>query len=174
MGSGNIGATNVHRTAGSKAGMVVLLLDVLKGFVAVWLAARLNGGDLSAVALAAVAVMIGHCYPVFLNFKGGKAVACFLGAFIYFAPSAVAVTVVAFVIVVAISKYVSLGSLAGTVVFPLAVWILGPHLRSALWASIAASLLVIFRHKGNIARLRSGTEAPFSLKGGSDTKGGKD
>ncbi len=91
MGSGNIGATNVHRSIGWKAGIVVLLLDILKGFVAVWLAVVLNHGYVLALALSAIAVMLGHCYPILLRFKGGKAVACFIGAFLYIAPLAIAV-----------------------------------------------------------------------------------
>src|SRR3954451_7267575 len=79
LGSGNIGATNVHRTRGRKAGLIVLLLDILKGFAAVFMTARVTGDDSLAVALSAVAVMLGHCFPVFLRFKGGKAVACFVG-----------------------------------------------------------------------------------------------
>src|SRR5690348_4359684 len=90
MGSGNIGATNVHRSAGGKAGVVVLLLDIAKGFIAVWIAALLNPGSPLALAFAATAVMIGHAFPVFLRFKGGKAVACFIGAFLYIAPLALA------------------------------------------------------------------------------------
>ena len=86
MGSGNIGATNVHRSAGSKAGLIVLALDIFKGFLAVWLAAALTHGAAPALAAATVAVMPRHCYPVFLGFKGGKAVACYVGAVLYLAP----------------------------------------------------------------------------------------
>jgi glycerol-3-phosphate acyltransferase PlsY len=164
MGSGNIGATNVQRSMGTKAGIVVLILDILKGFLAVWLAALLTHGAPAALALAAVAVMLGHCYPVFLGFKGGKAVACFVGAFLYLAPLALLVTTLVFVAVVALSKYVSLGSILGALVFPFAMWLVNRPPRSILYASIFAAVLVIYRHKGNIARLRAGKESRFGRK----------
>ena len=164
MGSGNIGATNVQRSMGTKAGIVVLSLDILKGFLAVWLAALLTHGDTAALALAAVAVMLGHCYPVFLRFKGGKAVACFVGAFLYLAPLALLITTVVFVAVVALSKYVSLGSILGALVFPFALWLVNRPPSSILYASIFAATLVIYRHKGNIARLRAGKESRFGRK----------
>jgi acyl phosphate:glycerol-3-phosphate acyltransferase len=165
MGSGNIGATNVHRSAGGKAGFVVLALDVLKGLLAVWLAEVISHNDLRAVALSGFCVMLGHCYPVFLRFRGGKAVACFIGAFGYLAPLALAITALVFIGVVALSKYISLGSIIGAAVFPIAVWLTGSP-EPVFVASIAAALLIIYRHKGNIARLRTGTENVFSLRGG--------
>jgi glycerol-3-phosphate acyltransferase PlsY len=165
MGSGNIGATNVHRTLGRKPGLIVLLLDVLKGFAAVWLAAAISGGDPHALGVAAVAVMLGHCYPVFLRFHGGKAVACFVGAFLYLAPLAVAIIGIVFVGVVALTKYISLGSIIGALLFPIPVWLLRSP-QPILMASIAAALLIVYRHKGNITRLRNGTEHLFSAKGG--------
>ncbi len=166
MGSGNIGATNVHRTAGGKAGVIVLLLDILKGFVAVWLTAIITGGNPLALALSAGAVMLGHCFPVFLQFKGGKAVACFVGAFLYLTPLAVAITALVFVAVVFFSKYISLGSVVGAVVFPFLVWATTHPPRPILAASIFASVLIIYRHKANIQRLRHGKEHLFSLRGG--------
>jgi glycerol-3-phosphate acyltransferase PlsY len=166
MGSGNIGATNVHRTAGTKAGVVVLLLDILKGFLAVAFAAWISHNDAVAVAAAMFAVMVGHCYPVLLRFKGGKAVACFVGAALYVAPVALAVTTVVFVLVVAWSRYISLGSIMGALAFPAALLLLHPS-RPLLAAAVLAALLVVYRHKANIHRLRSGTENVFSLKGGS-------
>lgn len=164
MGSGNIGATNVYRAVGRKVGVIVLLLDLLKGFLAVWLTAVLTQADSVALALSAVAVMLGHCYPIFLRFKGGKAVACFVGAFFYLAPLAVAVAVVIFIAVVAFSKYVSLGSMVAALFFPVVVWL--SHTPSPiLAASVAAAALIIYRHKANISRLRSGSEHVFSLRG---------
>jgi glycerol-3-phosphate acyltransferase PlsY len=164
MGSGNIGATNVQRTMGTKAGVMVLFLDILKGFLAVWFAALLTRGNTLALALAAAAVMLGHCYPVFLRFKGGKAVACFVGAFLYLAPLALLITTAVFVTVFALSKYVSLGSIVGALVFPFALWLVNRPPRSILYASIFAAALVIYRHKGNIARLRAGKENAFGRK----------
>ncbi|MGA8028225.1 MAG: glycerol-3-phosphate 1-O-acyltransferase PlsY [Bryobacteraceae bacterium] len=166
MGSGNIGATNVHRSVSRKAGMLVLLLDMLKGFISVWLAAKLGAGNPLAVALAAVAVMLGHCYPIFLRFSGGKAVACCVGAFLYIAPLAIAMTAVIFIAAVAFSRYISAGSIVGAIFLPFAVWFSSHPPRPILVASIAAALIVIYRHKANISRIRRGNEHPFSLKGG--------
>ena len=163
MGSGNIGATNVYRAIGRKQGLVVLLFDILKGYAAVWVATMLTQGDTVAMALSAVAVMVGHCYPVFLHFRGGKAVACFVGAFFYIAPLALAITTVIFVVVVALSKYVSLGSIISASVFPAIVWLTQAPVP-ILVASIAAAVVIIYRHKTNIVRLRSGKESVFSLR----------
>lgn len=167
MGSGNIGATNVHRTAGRKAGLTVLLLDIVKGFSAVWITAVVTHNNPVALAFAAAAVMAGHCYSVFLRFKGGKAVACFIGAFLYLTPVALAVSLLVFILVVAISKYISLGSIIAALVFPLAVWRIDHPVQPILVASIFAAVLIIYRHKMNILRLVKGQENVFSLKGGS-------
>lgn len=166
MGSGNIGATNVHRTAGRKAGVVVLILDICKGLLAVWLAGFLSHDDARALGASAVAVMLGHCYPVFLRFKGGKAVACFIGAFLYLAPVALGVIALVFIAVVALTKYISLASIIGALLFPLAAWLIMHPAEPILIASIAAALLIVYRHKGNIARLRAGRENVFSSRGG--------
>ncbi|MFL6448598.1 MAG: glycerol-3-phosphate 1-O-acyltransferase PlsY [Bryobacteraceae bacterium] len=166
MGSGNIGATNVHRTSGGKAGIVVLLLDILKGYLAVLIAGVVNGGDANALALAVVAVVVGHCYPVFLRFKGGKAVACFVGAFLYVAPLALGITTLVFLAIFALTKYVSLASIVGALVFPLILWRLQTYPFPILLAGIATALLIVFRHRANIERLLKGEEHVFSLKGG--------
>jgi glycerol-3-phosphate acyltransferase PlsY len=166
MGSGNIGATNVHRTAGRKAGLIVLALDIAKGFFAVWLSGFLTHGDPVALSIATVAVTLGHCYPVFLGFKGGKAVACYVGAFLYLAPLALLAVMVVFVLVVAGSKYISLGSIFGALIFPIAVWLIEKPPKPILIACVTASLLIIYRHKANIGRLLQGKENVFSLKGG--------
>jgi acyl phosphate:glycerol-3-phosphate acyltransferase len=166
MGSGNIGATNVHRTAGRKAGLIVLFLDILKGFVAVWLATVIAHGDAPVVGLAILAVMLGHCYPVLLHFKGGKAVACFIGAFLYLAPVALLATAVVFVLVVAGTKFISLASIVGALAFPLVYWLIYHPAEPILVATIAAALLIVYRHQANISRLLSGTENAFSFKGG--------
>ncbi len=169
LGSGNIGATNVHRSAGGKAGMIVLLLDIAKGFLAVWLASVWTHGDETAIACAAVAVMLGHCYPVFLGFKGGKAVACFIGVFLFVAPLSLLAVTCVFVAAVAFSRYISVGSLAGAITFPPLLWFISHPSTPIFMASIAAGLLVIYRHSGNIDRLRAGTEHRFSFKGGTKT-----
>ena len=164
MGSGNIGATNVQRSMGTKAGLIVLFLDILKGFLAVWLTALWTHSNPLALALAVAAVMLGHCYPVFLRFKGGKAVACFVGAFLYLAPLALLVTTAVFAAIVVLTKYVSLGSILGAFIFPFALWIVNRPPRSILYASIFAAALVIYRHKTNISRLCAGKENRFGKK----------
>ncbi len=165
MGSGNIGATNVHRTAGGKAGFFVLLLDILKGMGAVYLAAVATHHDSLAEALAAGAVVVGHCYPVFLKFKGGKAVACFIGAFGFISPLSLLLTAVGFFIAAGTSRFISLGSIVGAALFPLLFWMVDRPPAPLLYASIFAALLIIYRHKGNIVRIRSGTESSFSFRG---------
>src|SRR5664280_643389 len=105
-GSGNIGATNVLRTTGRGAGVATLLLDIAKGYLAVWIAARLTHADPLWTSLAALAVMAGHAYPVFLRFKGGKAVASFVGAFLCLTPVALLAAVIIFVVVVARTRHI--------------------------------------------------------------------
>jgi glycerol-3-phosphate acyltransferase PlsY len=166
MGSGNIGATNVQRTAGSKAGVFVLLLDICKGFLAVFLASLMTRHNDVGIALGVVAVMLGHCYPVFLGFKGGKSVACFIGAFLYLAPLALAAITLVFVATVALSRHISLGSIVGAALFPFALWLIERPPQPILLAAIASAILIIFRHRANIERLRQGKENVFSLKGG--------
>ena len=110
-GSGNIGATNVMRTTGRGAGVVTLLLDIAKGYAAVWIGGRLTGQDVLWMSLAALAVMAGHAYPVFLGFKGGKAVASFVGAFLCLTPWALAVETIVFVVVVVRTRHISMASI---------------------------------------------------------------
>ncbi len=165
MGSGNIGATNVHRTAGKRAGVIVLLLDIFKGLFAVWAADALTHHNATAIALAGAAVILGHCYPALLKFRGGKGVACFVGAFGYIAPLALLIVIAAFVIVVLMSKYISLGSLMGAFLFPFIYWWLIDPPLPLLTSAFFSAALIIYRHRGNIDRLRSGTEHAFSPKG---------
>jgi glycerol-3-phosphate acyltransferase PlsY len=167
MGSGNIGATNVHRTAGRGAGVVVLVLDIAKGYLALWIAGRLTHNATMGLALSALAVMAGHAYPVFLGFKGGKAVASFIGAFLYIAPIALAIVLAVFVVVVAVSKHISLGSITAALLFPLVVWWTMHPATPVLMAALIGGLFITYRHKDNISRLLSGTESVFSLRGGS-------
>src|SRR5690242_5472772 len=121
-GSGNIGATNVLRTTGRAAGIVTLLLDIAKGWFAVWLTGTLNGGNIHWMSAAALAVMAGHAFPVFLKFKGGKAVASFIGAYLYLAPVPLFAVLIVWLATVAFTRYVSLGSILAAGTFPLAVW----------------------------------------------------
>ena len=165
-GSGNIGATNVARVAGKAAGAVTLLLDAGKGYLGVMLmslAARGQGGEREWMSAAAVAVLLGHMFPVFLRFRGGKGVAAALGAFGALAPWAVVQVLVVFAAVLAIWRYVSLGSLAATTLFPVAQWYFYHPPPGATVGSILAALLIIGKHSANLRRLLEGREPHFKL-----------
>jgi acyl phosphate:glycerol-3-phosphate acyltransferase len=160
-GSGNIGATNVLRTTGRAAGVATLLLDIGKGFLAVWLAAKMTSDDPWWTSLAALAVMAGHAFPVFLKFRGGKAVASFIGAFLYLTPLPLAAVLVLFVITVAATRAISAGSIMAAGTFPLGVWLILHPPLPVLMASLIAGAFIVYRHKSNIERLRAGTENRF-------------
>uniref|UniRef100_Q02C90 Glycerol-3-phosphate acyltransferase n=1 Tax=Solibacter usitatus (strain Ellin6076) TaxID=234267 RepID=Q02C90_SOLUE len=162
-GSGNIGATNVMRTTGRVAGFATLLLDIAKGYGAVWIAGRLTDGDPVWTSSAALAVMAGHAYPVFLGFKGGKAVASFVGAFARLTPAALGVEIIIFVVVVFWTRHISMGSIVGAATFPLAVYLVAQAPLPVVLASVIAGAFVIYRHSSNIQRLRMGTESVFKL-----------
>jgi acyl phosphate:glycerol-3-phosphate acyltransferase len=163
-GSGNIGATNVLRTTGRSAAIATLVLDVAKGFAAVWLAAELTSDSALWTSASALAVMAGHSYPVFLGFKGGKAVASFMGAFLYLTPLPLLAAMAVFGIVAAGTRYISVGSIVAAGSFPLGVWlILHPPLEILL-ASLIAGGFIVYRHKSNMERIHAGTENLFRWK----------
>jgi acyl phosphate:glycerol-3-phosphate acyltransferase len=163
-GSGNIGATNVLRTAGRGAGVATLLLDIAKGYVAVWLAGHLTAENIWWTSAAALAVMAGHAFPIFLHFKGGKAVASFVGAFLRLTPIPLAAVLAVFVVVVAVTRHISLGSIVAAATFPLAVWlILHPAWPLVIAAAIAGAF-VVYRHEENIRRLHGGAEHVFTFR----------
>src|SRR5262249_1774486 len=165
-GSGNIGATNVLRTTGQVAGIATLLLDIAKGYAAVWIAGRLTGESPFWMSVAALAVMAGHAFPIFLRFQGGKAVASFVGAFLYLTPLPMLAVLVIFAGAVAWSRQISLGSIVAAITFPLAVWLILQPPFSILAASLIAAVFIVYRHKANIRRLREGTEHTLSWGGG--------
>lgn len=165
VGSGNIGATNVVRAAGRLAGVATLALDIAKGYVAVWIAGRLTGLSPWWMSAAALAVMAGHAFPVFLRFKGGKAVASCVGAFACLTPGPLAALLPVFIVVVAVTRYISLGSIVSAACLPLGVWLLAHPPLPVFAASVAAGAFIIWRHKSNIERLRAGTEHVFSFGG---------
>jgi glycerol-3-phosphate acyltransferase PlsY len=169
-GSGNIGATNVLRTTGRAAGIVTLLLDIAKGYLAVWIMGRLSDHSPAWMSAAALAVMAGHAYPVFLHFQGGKAVASFVGAFLCLTPWAILAVVPVFALTVAWTRHISMGSIVGAAVFPLGVWLLLKPDLSVVAAAAIACAFVIYRHRGNIERLRTGTEHRFQFAAGSLAK----
>ena len=162
-GSGNIGATNVLRTTGRTAGIVTLLLDIAKGAFAVWLAGKFTAGNINWMSAAALAVMAGHAFPVFLNFQGGKAVASFVGAYFVLAPIPLAAVAIVFLGAVAITRHVSLGSVLAAGMFPLAVWMFMQPPLSLVCASIVSGAFIIYRHRANLVRIRTGNEHVLSL-----------
>ncbi len=164
-GSGNIGATNVLRTSGRVSAIVTLLLDAAKGYLAVWIAGWVTARDPRAMAFCAVAVTVGHMFPVYLKFKGGKGVATGLGVFLCLALLPVLATLVIFIAAAGFSRYASLGSIAAAVVFPFLYYFwefVGEYPQnSSLWllsAVVSCSALIIFKHHENIRRLAAGTE----------------
>ena len=167
-GSGGTGATNVTRRAGRWAGLLTLALDALKGAAAALIARAFLGEEFGVnwwVAAACVAVVAGHCFPVWLGFRGGKGVATGLGVFLVIAPLAVVCALFVFVAIVFSTRYVSLGSIAATAALPLAVWLLGERavpkqsITYVLTAATIGGALIVFMHRANIARLLSGTES---------------
>jgi len=155
-GSGGTGATNVSRRAGKVAGVITLVLDALKGSAAV-LIAELTHSDW-IIAAAAIAVLVGHIFPVWLGFRGGKGVATGAGVFLVLAPIALLCAGVLFLAIVFFTRYVSLGSIVAAATIPLFVWTQnGP--RPVLVAAVLGALLIVFAHRGNIGRLAHGTEA---------------
>lgn len=160
-GSGNIGATNVLRTTGRAAGVATLILDIAKGALAVWLMDRASSGNAAWMSGAAVAVILGHAFPVFLKFQGGKAVASFIGAYLYLTPLPLLASVIVFVVVVAVTKYISLGSIIAAGLFPLAVWLIARAPAPVLLAALFSGTFIVWRHRSNIERLRAGNENVF-------------
>lgn len=161
-GSGNIGATNVLRTTGRGVAVLTLLLDIAKGYVAVAVAAKLTGGDSTWMALSALAVVGGHAYPVFLNFKGGKAVASFIGAFLYLTPLPLEAALVIFVAVVAATRHISAGSIIAAAAFPFGVWLIDHPPAPIFLAALIAGAFIVYRHRSNIHRIRAGKENVFA------------
>jgi glycerol-3-phosphate acyltransferase PlsY len=161
-GSGNIGATNVARTAGRVLGLLTLVGDVAKGFGPV-AAARWSGEDSNTVAVVAIAAIVGHLFSVFLRFQGGKGVATGFGVLLGLAPSAAWAPLVVFLIALAARQIVSLASLAAAASAPIVLWAAAEPPATVV-ASVAIALLVYWRHRENIQRLLAGTEAPFRAR----------
>jgi glycerol-3-phosphate acyltransferase PlsY len=181
-GSGNIGATNVGRTGHRGLAIATLLLDAGKGFIAVWMVwtfapatigdiwindLYVFGGDhrILGAACAALFAIVGHLFPIWLGFDGGKGVATGAGAYLAFAPKAVLVALLLFALLVLAFRYVSLGSILATAAFPVAVCFLTDYKSPLVIAIIAlSSLLIILKHHANIRRLLAGTEPKFGAK----------
>ena len=175
-GSGNIGATNVSRVLGRKYGLIIFFLDMFKAFAAVFFVPLLFSGisfpttaDNMLVILCGFSAILGHAFPVFLRFKGGKAVATCFGVFIWLSPIAIAISFGAWIISVLVSRYVSLGSMIGTLALVGVIVLVvdspfGDNIYLTLLA-VAVTILVIAKHTSNIKRIISGTEKKvFSKK----------
>jgi glycerol-3-phosphate acyltransferase PlsY len=169
IGSGNIGAANVTRHAGNFAGILTLLLDAGKGYLAVWLAGHFSHGSIRWMMLAAVCAVIGHMFPVWLHFKGGKGVATGLGVFLPICWQAVAAAVVLWLLIVIFWRYSSLGSISAAVTLPVFVYLLyAPGHAPPEYVTIGTvvlSLLVLIKHRPNIARLVAGEEPRLNFGG---------
>jgi len=166
-GSGNIGATNVSRVAGPLAGILTLVLDAAKGAAAVWLAERFTDHRASAMIFAGLVALIGHCFPLWLWFRGGKGVATALGVFLALSPLAALAGFVLFLLVVLFWHYISLGSLAAAAAMPLLIYFLwapghAPPLVITL-GTLFAAVLIFYKHASNLQRLVHGTEPKYPL-----------
>jgi glycerol-3-phosphate acyltransferase PlsY len=167
-GSGNIGAANVARNAGAVAGVLTLLLDAGKGYLAVWLASRETGGNNRWMIAAAAAAVVGHVFPVWLRFKGGKGVATGLGVMLPICWQAVAAAVAIWLLVVAFWRYSSLGSIFAAGAMPVLVYLFyerghAPPTHVSL-GTILIAALIIAKHRQNIGRLAAGTESRLRSK----------
>jgi glycerol-3-phosphate acyltransferase PlsY len=171
-GSGNIGATNVARVAGPVAGVFTLALDAAKGAAAVWLAARFSNDSATWMTIAGLAALLGHCFPIWLGFRGGKGVATAAGVFLALCPLALLGSLTLFILVVLFWRYVSLGSIAAAASMPLFVYFLwapghAPPL-TVTFGALAAALLIVYKHDANLQRLVEGREPRFSFSKGKD------
>ena len=156
VGSGNLGAANVLRASGVKAGVLVAILDITKGAVSVMLAQRF-ADHAAAPAAAGLAAIVGHIYPVWLRFRGGKGVATACGVFSVLTPFAIPPALGIFVVAVWLTRYISLGSMLASVALPPIAYATGSP-APAVAAAFVASAIIVFRHRSNLVRLRTGTE----------------
>lgn len=156
LGSGSTGATNVLRVKGWKAALPVALIDVLKGFLPAFLALRWSS-DPAFAALCGLLAVVGHCFPFSIGFRGGKGVATSLGAYAAIAFTPCLASLGVFVLAVALTRFVSLGSILGSVAFPVLLLATGGP-REVFGVSLGIAALIVFQHRGNIARLAAGTE----------------
>ena len=167
-GSGGTGATNVSRRAGKGAGVLTLILDALKGVSAILIGRLILGDSSWLIAGAAILVIVGHMFPIWLGFRGGKGVATAVGVFLVLAPLALAGAGVIFLVIVVLTRYVSLGSITAAATIPLFVWLQHGLIRpvtnigATMCAAVIAASLIIFAHRSNIQRLAQGTESKFS------------
>jgi acyl phosphate:glycerol-3-phosphate acyltransferase len=161
IGSGNIGATNVLRTGRKGLALATLALDLLKGALPVWLAYRYLGPDMAVVV--GLGAVLGHCFPIWLKFRGGKGVATAAGVVIALTPLVAAIAVGVFVLIVLATRYVSLGSMLGAIAAAPSAYLMGHVQAAELYLLLA--VLIALKHAGNVRRLLPGSEAKFSPRG---------
>jgi acyl phosphate:glycerol-3-phosphate acyltransferase len=161
IGSGNIGATNVLRTGRKGLALATLALDVLKGALPVWLAYRYLGPDMAVVA--GLGAVLGHCFPIWLKFRGGKGVATAAGVVVALTPLVAAIAVAVFMVIVLATRYVSLGSMLGAIAAAPSAYLMGHVQAAELYLLLA--LIIVLKHAGNVRRLLQGSEAKFSPRG---------
>jgi len=161
VGSGNIGATNVTRSLGILKGILVLLLDMLKGVIAVYLAQWILG-DIRWISIAGLIAIAGHMFPIYLGFRGGKGVATWIGVFLVLAPHGLILSLVLFFIAVLLTRYISLGSITAAISLPFILLILDAEWALVLTAIISAFLIVL-KHRENISRILTGIENKFTF-----------
>jgi acyl phosphate:glycerol-3-phosphate acyltransferase len=162
VGSGNVGAANVLRTSGASPAIMAMLLDALKGTVAVLVARAMTDGAAAPVT-AGVASIVGHVYPVWLGFRGGKGVATAAGVFAVLAPLALAIAGAVFATTISVTRFISAGSLAA--VITLAIAAPATHAPGEVVAgAVGAGLIIVYRHRANVARLAAGTEHRVGLR----------
>jgi glycerol-3-phosphate acyltransferase PlsY len=166
-GSGNIGATNVARVAGPLAGILTLLLDGAKGAAAVLLSERYSNGSALWMIIAGLAALIGHCFPIWLKFKGGKGVATAAGVYLALSPLAFLAGLILFILVVGFWRYVSLGSISAAAAMPMLLYFLwAPHHAPPpviTFGALAVAMLIVYKHDANLQRLVNGQEPKFSF-----------
>jgi glycerol-3-phosphate acyltransferase PlsY len=166
-GSGNIGATNVARVAGPVPALLTLLFDFAKGAVPVWLAARISNQSARWMMIAALGALVGHCFPIWLKFRGGKGVATAAGAFLVLCSPALLGSVMLFLIVLFFWRYVSLASISAAAAMPLLIYLLwAPHHAPPMivtLGALAAAVIIVYKHDANIQRLVHGEEPRFSF-----------
>lgn len=161
-GSGNIGATNVYRVAGRKMGILTLVGDCLKGVIPVLVASQVFALPDIPLMMVAMAAFLGHCYPIYLGFKGGKGIATALGIFLVLSPWSILCALILFALVLWKWRYISLASLSATAAIPVLVIFLSSS-WPIFYATLAIAIIVILRHRSNIDRLLSGNESRFTL-----------
>jgi len=165
-GSRNIGATNVNRLLGKKLGFLTLVLDCLKGYLPIYLATLFiqDSGEMSFYIMSCgVMAVVGHMFPVYLGFRGGKGVATALGVFLFLSPPAIGISLIVFIAAVAVSGFVSAGSLLASGLFPLWLWLLG-YPKIMVVTAVVIAALIWAKHHENIARLLQGTEKSWKKR----------